>query len=98
MSPQTTSNRYTRSGLASAYSELGDANAALAASPRLSKVAAAQRWREARSWYAKSLTLWIDKKNRGELESDEQNEQQNVLNHIARCDIALDSRNTGTHR
>jgi hypothetical protein len=57
MSPQTASNRYVRSGFASAHSIVGRAYAAMATSPRTSRAEAVQRWREARSWYEKSLTL-----------------------------------------
>ena len=89
MSPQTSHDRYTRSGLASAYSSMGDAYSALAASAKLSNAESAQRWQEARSWYAKSLALWIDKRNRGELESGEQGEQEKVTARIARCEAAL---------
>jgi eukaryotic-like serine/threonine-protein kinase len=97
MSPETSSNRYTRSGLASAYSGLGDAHSALAASSPRSAGAAAQKWREARSWYEKSLALWIEKTKRGELESEEREEQQKVLDRIARCDAALHDKSSA-HR
>jgi non-specific serine/threonine protein kinase/serine/threonine-protein kinase len=89
MSPQTASNRYVRTGFASAHSIMGSAYAALATSRRTSRAQAAQHWREARSWYEKSLALWIDKSRRGELESDERDDQQNVVNQIARCAAAL---------
>jgi hypothetical protein len=59
------------------------------ASRRLSRAQAASKWREARSWYQKSLALWIDKSKRGELESEERDEQQYVLTQIARCDAEL---------
>jgi eukaryotic-like serine/threonine-protein kinase len=97
MSPETSSNRYTRSGLASAYSGLGDAYSALAMSSPRSAKAAAQKWREARSGYEKSLALWIEKTKRGELESEERDEQQKVLDRIARCDAALHEKSS-THR
>jgi non-specific serine/threonine protein kinase/serine/threonine-protein kinase len=95
MSPETSSNRYTRSGMASAYSGMGDVYSALASSRRLSATAAALTWREARSWYERSLALWSDKRQRGELESEERSEQQNVLGRIARCEAALHGK--GSH-
>ena len=89
MSPETASNRYVRSGFASAHSTMGSAYAALATSRHISRAEAAQNCGEAQSWYEKSLALWIDKSRRGELESDERNDQQNVVNQIARCAAAL---------
>ena len=89
MSPETASDRYVRSGLASANYTMGNAYSSLAASRHLSRAQAAAKWREARSWYQKSLALWIDKSKRGELESDERSEQQQVLTQIARCDTEL---------
>ncbi len=89
MSPETASNRYVRSGFASANYLMGNADSSLAVSRHLSSAQAAAKWREARSWYQKSLALWIDKEKRGELESDERTEQQQVLTQIARCDAEL---------
>ncbi len=89
LSPATASNRYVRSGFASANYLMGNAYASLAASRHLSGAQAAAKWREARSWYEKSLALWVDKEKRGELESEERSEQQQVLTQIARCDAEL---------
>jgi tetratricopeptide (TPR) repeat protein len=88
MSPRTSDNRYTRSGLADTYSGLGDAYSALADS----KKSPSQRrhyWQEARSDCEKSLTLWKQKEELGELESGERNKSQVVTQCIAKCDSHL---------
>jgi non-specific serine/threonine protein kinase/serine/threonine-protein kinase len=89
LSPETASNRYVRSGFASANYLMGNVYAALAASRRASRAQASAEWREARSWYQKSLAMWVVKEKRGELESDERSEQQQVLTQITRCDAEL---------
>ena len=89
LSPETASNRYVRSGFASANYLMGNVYAALAASRRPSRAQASAEWREARSWYQKSLAMWVVKEKRGELESDERSEQQQVLTQITRCDAEL---------
>ena len=68
---------------------MGNVYAALAASRRPSQAQASAEWREARSWYQKSLAMWVVKEKRGELESDERSEQQQVLTQITRCDAEL---------
>jgi non-specific serine/threonine protein kinase/serine/threonine-protein kinase len=97
MSPATASNRYVRTGFAMAHSTMGSAYVALATSRHTSRAQAAQDWREARSWYEKSLALWIDKSKRGELESDERDDQQKVVDQIARCAAALRENSYGQH-
>jgi eukaryotic-like serine/threonine-protein kinase len=89
MSPPTATNRYVRSGFASAHSLMGEAYSVLAKSQHASRKEAAQSWREARSWYEKSLAMWVDKNKRGELESEERDEQPKIENQIANCDAAL---------
>jgi vacuolar-type H+-ATPase catalytic subunit A/Vma1 len=76
---------------------MGSAYAALAISRHASRAVAAQNWREARSWYEKSLALWIDKSRRGELESDEREDQQEVVDQIARCADALRENSHSQH-
>jgi len=89
MSPNTASSRYVRSGFASAHSIMGEAYSTLAQSQHLSRKEAAESWREARSWYEKSLALWADKSKRGELENEERAEQQRITFEIVQCDAAL---------
>ena len=89
MSPRTASNRYVRSGFASAHFIVGQAYSTLAESQHVSHIVAARNWREALSWYEKSLALWADKSKRGELESEERDEQERIAIQIARCNAAL---------
>ena len=89
MSPSTSGNRHDRTGLASAYSGMGNAYRALATKPHTSPIKAREHWLAARSWYEKSEALWTEKKNRGELESDERADLDAVAKAIAKCDSAL---------
>ncbi len=89
MSPFTAGDRYSRTGLASAYSGIGDAYSALATKSHTSGSKAREYWLAARSGYEKSESLWTDKKNRGELESDERADLDAVVKAIAKCDSAL---------
>jgi serine/threonine protein kinase len=89
LSPETASNRYVRSGFASANYLMGNVYAALATRRPLSHSQVSAEWWEARAWYRKSLAMWVDKEKRGELESDERSEQQQVLTQITRCDAEL---------
>jgi eukaryotic-like serine/threonine-protein kinase len=88
ISPET-GNRYVRTGLASSYSGLGGAYSIWAADQNLSASERRKKWREARSWYEKSLGVWNEKAKRAELESDEREELQIATANIARCDSAL---------
>ena len=90
MSPDTTSNRYVRTGLAEAYATMAEVNAALAMASRHTTRENRERWRDARSWYEKSLAMWVNKKSRGELDNEERDEEKLALDNIARCDAALD--------
>jgi eukaryotic-like serine/threonine-protein kinase len=89
MSPATSSSRYVRSGMADAYTGMGDAMAAMAQRKRLSANESRQNWREARTWYDKSLVVWADKQKRAELESGELSEQKVVASSLAKCDAIL---------
>jgi eukaryotic-like serine/threonine-protein kinase len=81
MSPKTSSNRYLRSGLASAYSGLGDAYSALATAGASAPAVRREYWTQAEAACQESLALWKDKEKRGELETEE----RDSLNHAARC-------------
>jgi vacuolar-type H+-ATPase catalytic subunit A/Vma1 len=76
---------------------MGSAYAALATSRHASRAEAAHNWGEAHSWYEKSLALWIDKSRRGELESDERDDQEKVVNQIARCAAVLRQNSRSQH-
>ena len=72
-----------RSGLAEAYSGVGDAGSALAGGKGLSADQRREYWAQAHAAYQKSLTLWNDKEKRGELESGEHDERALVAQHVA---------------
>jgi eukaryotic-like serine/threonine-protein kinase len=81
-------NRYIRSGLAQCYFGLGMAYGALA-NERISSPEKIERWREARAWAQKSLNIWVDKRNRGALESVEREMPERASREIGKCDAAL---------
>src|SRR4029077_12915954 len=83
MSPRTEGNRYPRSGLAEAYSGLGDAESALARGRGFSADQRREYSAQAHAAYGKSLALWNDKEKRGELESGEQEERAHVVQQVA---------------
>lgn len=81
MSPRTASMRYPRSGLADAYSGLGEAYLILAASTGTPSSQKRVYWQESLTSCQKSLTLWNDKEKRAELEKDE----EDGPSHAAHC-------------
>jgi non-specific serine/threonine protein kinase/serine/threonine-protein kinase len=89
MSPTTGSNRYLRTGLAQAYAGLGAAYTALAAGENTPANEKRELWEKARSACQNSLALWNDKVKRGELESGEREEPQQVAHCIAESDSQL---------
>src|SRR5579862_6508093 len=70
MSPEKSSDRLVRSGLAYAYWKIGDATMALAQTGHPAQWNLAEV-REARSWYEKSLNLWAQKQKLNEVMDDE---------------------------
>ena len=98
MSPGSDSNRYPRTGLADAYSGLGNAESVLAAGKHLSPDQRRQYWEEARSCCQKSLALWMDKEKRGELESGEHETRSRVADCVAASErhVAAFKRGRGT--
>jgi hypothetical protein len=48
-----------------------------------------QRWREAHSWYRRSLDIYLDLRNRSSLASGERNQPDAIANEIAKCDAAI---------
>jgi tetratricopeptide (TPR) repeat protein len=100
MSPRTEGNRYPRSGLAEAYSGLGDADSLRAADKGFSGQQRREYWAQAHAAYQKSLTLWSDKDKRGELESGEHGSRALVAQRIAESErhiAALSSKRGGLH-
>jgi non-specific serine/threonine protein kinase/serine/threonine-protein kinase len=87
MSHDSSGSRYVHSGLAQAYSRIGDALLVIAQRGQ-------NHWnlpdvREAISWYDKSLTVWKQKEKIGEVEKDEHGEPGTVLAARSRCEAIL---------
>jgi non-specific serine/threonine protein kinase/serine/threonine-protein kinase len=89
MSPRTTSNRYPRSGLADAYSGLGQAYSILAIEKNTTRDEKRQYWENSRSSCQKSLALWDDKQKRGEMESGEREEPAKVAQCVTASEAEL---------
>jgi eukaryotic-like serine/threonine-protein kinase len=91
MSPDKSSDRMVRSGLAFAYSQIGDAMMAQA------QPVHSAHWnladvREARSWYDKSLNVWAQKEKLNEVMDDESGDPKLVAAAKARAEDVLAGR------
>ena len=82
LSTAGTSNPQLRRDLAKAYSKLGAAYATLAATPSTPVSRQIERWRQAQSWYQRSLNLWLDLRNRGLLSGDDVQEPDRVSHEL----------------
>ena len=89
MSAYAGSNRYPRSGLASAYSGLADTYSVLASRKDISRNQARSYWREAHSACEKSLSVWKEKEERGELETDESDSVRQATQCVAKTEAKL---------
>jgi eukaryotic-like serine/threonine-protein kinase len=89
MPSEMNSNRYPRSGLATAYSGLADVYSALASQKNLSHSQARAYWQQAHSACEKSLLLWNEKQKRGELESGERDAAKQATQCIANTEAKL---------
>ena len=88
MSPEKSSDRMVRSGLAYAYWKTGDATMALAQTGHPAQWNLAEV-REARSWYEKSLNVWAQKQKLNEVMDDESGDPKLVVAAKNRADEAL---------
>jgi serine/threonine protein kinase/tetratricopeptide (TPR) repeat protein len=89
MSHQAGSNRYPRSGLATAYQGLADAYSALASDKNLSDHQAHAYWQQAHSACEQSLTVWNDKEKRGELDGGEHDSAKQAAQCVANAESHL---------
>jgi tetratricopeptide (TPR) repeat protein len=89
-------NNFALSGLGEAYSGMALAHAALAAAKGVSVEQQLQQWREARSWYQKSLDIWVEMRSRGALARVDADKPQEMAGGIAQCDAAI-ARVLGSH-
>jgi serine/threonine protein kinase/tetratricopeptide (TPR) repeat protein len=82
-------NAAIRSFFADTYSDLAAAEAALAASEKISADERQQHWRSARNLYVQSLGIWQDLQTRNILARADRGKKDAVLPKIAECDAAL---------
>lgn len=71
-----------------AYSQIAGAHVVLASRPNLHHAQQIEHWREARSWYQKSLAVWLDLKYQGKLGGEEVGEPERLPQEITKCDKA----------
>jgi non-specific serine/threonine protein kinase/serine/threonine-protein kinase len=79
---------FYRAYRAAAYADLGGAYASLAGRARARSDRASGLWREARSWYQKSLDIYRDLEGHGQSPKRYAREVDEVIRGIKRCDTA----------
>jgi hypothetical protein len=88
---QSTADRMdvkARSDAAAYSSRIGDTYEAIAANGPVLK--RQENWQQARSWYQKSLIIWLELRQRGSVSPREDGESpEKTVQGIARCDAAL---------
>jgi len=89
LSTQDPTNADVRFNLAQSYSKLGGVHVMLASPVTAPVGQRREHWRQARSWYQKSLDLWLDLRHRGTLNGPDADQPDRVTGEIARCDAAL---------
>ena len=82
-------NAENRFDLAMTYSKLGQTQAALTSQSKTPSGERIERWREARSWFQRSLDIFLDQRQRGPIRAVYAGEMEKVGKEIARCDAAL---------
>lgn len=80
---------YARWRLADSYSSLGDYHARLAANPRNTPEQRLGDWREARSWYEKSLVLWDEWTRHAVSSVFNTTRREQAARAVERCDAAV---------
>jgi serine/threonine protein kinase len=82
-------NASHRSMRAQAYTYLGDAYVALAASREASQAEITQHWNAGRDMYRRSLGVWEEMRSRGILSVTDAGKPEEVAREIAKCDAFL---------
>jgi len=88
---------YKAPDLAYAYAALGETYSRLAMQPGVLETSRIASWREARSWYRKSLDIWLLLKRKAPLARWDASQPDKITNEISRCDAALEKPNSN-HR
>jgi tetratricopeptide (TPR) repeat protein len=89
LSANDRTNAELHRALADTYSKLAEAHTILAANTKSPADKRLAQWREARSWYEKSLELLTDMRNRGSLTGLDTRKPEEISRQIANCDNAL---------
>lgn len=71
------------------YSKLGQTQAALASQSKTTRGERIERWREARSWFQRSLDIFLDQRQRCLIRAVYAGEIEKVGKEISRRDAAL---------
>lgn len=82
-------NAEHRFDLAMTYSKLGQTRATLTSQSKTPRDERIERWREARSWFQRSLDIFLDQRRRGPIRAIYAGEMEKVGKEISRCDAAL---------
>ena len=82
-------NRYVLSGLADSYEGLGRANTALARNQRDSPAEQMRHWREARTFYQESQSIWLKMREQGALAREDAEKLGPISAQITQCNAAL---------
>ncbi|HYL84910.1 MAG TPA: serine/threonine-protein kinase [Candidatus Angelobacter sp.] len=82
-------SNYVLYNFGNVYSEIAAVHVALASDSRRSTGQQAEQWKEARSWYEKSLDVWREVRSQGKLGGDEIGEPERLPGEIAKCDKAI---------
>lgn len=82
-------NAENRFDLAMTCSKLGQTQAALASQSKTTRDERIEGWREARSWFQRSLDIFLDQRRRGPIRAVYAGEMEKVEKEISHCDAAL---------
>ena len=85
LAARSPANAKTQTDLALTYYDLGVAQSKLAQAGSAS-FNSTEDWRQARSWYQKSLDVWQDLRSHGTPRSADASKPEELAKEIARCD------------
>jgi non-specific serine/threonine protein kinase/serine/threonine-protein kinase len=75
--------------LAVSYAGLGDLYTRSALTGTIPVSRQSEHWRQARSWYQRSLNIWLDLRQRSALQTSDTNLPDEISGKIAQCDASL---------
>ena len=83
-------SHYMNYNFGNVYRHLGEAHASLALDNKAARADSLRHWQEARSWFVKSLAIWIELRRQGKLAGPEGGEPERLPGEIAKCDQAIE--------